>query len=303
MSRLVLGTRGSTLARWQADLVRRSLEGRSPELEVRTEIVRTRAENFPERPLEEIGVGVFTKELDDALRREEIDLAVHSLKDLPSRLEPDLAVAAVLARESPFDVFVSANGTPVRSLPERARIGTGSPRRRAQLLAIRPDLEVTALRGNVGTRLEKIASEGLAGTILAHAGLRRLGREDVVTEVLSADDFVPAVGQGAIAVVTRASDERTRAALASLEDPPTRTAIKAERAFLRELRGGCQVPAGAYAEVAGGKLRVRAVIASVDGRELVRGNREGPAADAEAIGLSLARDLLRDGGARLLGRS
>ena len=300
---LILGTRGSALARWQAELVTRLLlerRGELEDLELRTEIIRTRAEKFPERAIESIGVGVFTKELDDALRRREIDFAVHSLKDLPSRIDADLAIAAVLPRESPFDAFVSREGVALRDLPPGSRIGTGSPRRRAQLLALRSDLEVVPLRGNVDTRLAKLETEGLAGTILAHAGLRRLGREEVVTEVLTIDAFVPAVGQGAIAIVARADDAETRSVLEAIEDEGTRAEIEAERAYLAELRGGCQVPAGALARRREESLEIVAVIASPDGRELVRGSLSGATTDARSLGEELARRLLREGGARLL---
>jgi hydroxymethylbilane synthase len=297
---LRIGTRGSPLALWQAEWVGAALAAARPGLRWETVKVRTLAEKFPDLEVPQIGVGIFTKELDEALRRGEVDIAVHSLKDVPSELAPDLVIAAVPERESPLDAFLSADGTRLEALPRGARIGTGSPRRKAQLLRLRPDLEVVPLRGNVATRLRKMEEQGLAGTILAHAGLKRLGEAGRITHVISPDVIVPAVSQGALCVVTLAANSEARALAGALEHAPTRTRITAERAFLRALRGGCQVPAGALAEIDGASLRIAGVVAAPDGSTAVRGEATGPASETEEIGARLAADLLARGGDAVL---
>jgi hydroxymethylbilane synthase len=299
---LRLGTRGSPLALWQAKWVQDTLRETQPERPVEVVIVKTQAEKFPERDLPEIGVGVFTKELDDALERGDIDCAVHSLKDVPSELDPALRLVAVPARESPLDAFVSSDGTLLANLPKGAALGTGSPRRKAQLLAYRPDLRIVPLRGNVGTRLRKMKEQGLAGTILAHAGLRRLAQEDAITELLSPDVVLPAVSQGALAIVARKIDTETHALLATLDHPPSHGRVLAERGFLRTLRGGCQVPAGALAtiEADGTSLRIQAVLAATDGSRLLKGEQRGHIDKGAALGASLGTELLEGGGEDIL---
>lgn len=299
---LRLGTRGSPLALWQAEHVADGLRTHDPAIEVEIVTFTTRAENFPEQSLAAIGVGAFTKELDDALLRGDIDLAVHSSKDIPSTLPDGIALAAVLERASPFDAFVSADGTRIAQLAAGARIGTGSPRRQAQILARFPGLTVVPLRGNVATRLRKIRDEGLAGTILAVAGLTRLGQAEVITEALPIDVMVPAVGQGAVAIATRASDAATRAAVTRLEHGSTRHEIDAERAFLRELRGGCQVPAGALARVEGHSISLTAVLAAPDGSTVLREARIASLAEAADLGRGVARALIERGGDAILSR-
>jgi hydroxymethylbilane synthase len=299
---LRLGSRGSPLALWQAGWIRDRLLGGHPGLAVELVVMRTRAESFPERALEEIGSGIFTREFDTALIDRRIDIAVHSLKDIPSAMPRELMIAAVPERESPLDALVSAGGVPLAALAPGARVGTGSPRRKAQLLALRPDLEVVPLRGNVDTRLGKIATGGLAGTILAYAGLKRLGKEAVISEVLDPARMVPAVGQGALAVSCRVDDAATRRLLEPLEHPPSRLAIEAERSFLRRLEGGCQVPAGALATLEGTTLRLAGVLAAPDGSISLRGELSGDTAGALRLGEELADDLLRRGGDRILRR-
>ncbi|MCZ6794904.1 MAG: hydroxymethylbilane synthase [Planctomycetota bacterium] len=301
-SLLRLGTRGSPLARWQARWVRDRLLAAHPGLDVTLEIVRTSAEKFPDRPVETIGVGIFTREIDEALLRGEFELAIHSLKDVPSEIPDEIVVAAVLERESPLDAFVSPHLSALDDLPPGARIGTGSPRRKAQILARRPDLEVVPLRGNVDTRLRKMREEGLAGTVLALAGLRRLGREDAVTQVLDTEIMLPAVSQGAVGVCTRRDDTRSRGLAAPLEHAESRRSTDAERSFLRTLRGGCQVPAGALARSVGGRLHLEAIIASPDGTSSVRGSREGDLERPAPLGEALAAELLERGGGDILTR-
>ena len=241
------------------------------------------------------------RELDDALRRGEVDLAVHSLKDIPSQRESDLVIAAIPKRESPLDAFLSRDGTPLEKLPPGARIGTGSPRRKAQILHYRSDLEILPLRGNVATRIRKVHERGLAGTVLAHAGLNRLEKEALIPEIIGPEILVPAVGQGALAVTTCAARDDMRALLVALDHPASHERVTAERGFLRSLRGGCQVPAGALASFQGEKtLRVLGIVASVDGAECLRGELAGPGREAEALGVRLAEQLLARGGARVL---
>ena len=306
-SQLRLGTRGSPLARWQARWVAEKIAS-GGRREVELEIVKTAAEQFPETALSKIGaltkmgVGIFTAELDRALLEKRIDLAVHSLKDVPSALHPELSIAAVPERESPWDAFISRDGTRFEDLPEASRIGTSSPRRQAQLLWRRPDLEMVPLRGNVATRLSKVEERKLAGTVLAHAGLIRLGLEDQVTHLLEAEVLVPAVAQGALGVVTRAADDDVRGILSALDHRESRLCVEAERAYLRRLRGGCQVPAGALAEydAGGDHLRLVAALAAPDGSRCIRGERTGPATEAEALGRDLAEELLGRGGDEIL---
>ncbi len=298
---LRIGTRASPLALWQARWVAGVLEAACPGARHELVKIRTLAEKFPEREVPEIGIGIFTRELDDALLRGEIDIAVHSLKDVPSEVHPELRIAAVPLRESPFDAFVSADGTHLEDLPAGVRIGTGSPRRGAQLLHRRPDLEIVSLRGNVATRLRKIREQGLAGTVLAYAGLKRLGEERQATQILDPEILVPAVGQGALGVMARADRTEVLGILTVLDHVASHTAVLAERAFLRKLRGGCQVPAGALAVLGEwSSLKIVGVVAASDGSSLVRGEISGTANDAEGLGTRLAEDILRRGGEAIL---
>ncbi|MBN1442407.1 MAG: hydroxymethylbilane synthase [Planctomycetes bacterium] len=294
------GTRGSPLALWQARWVIDLIRERSPGARIEIVEIRTRAEEVPDRSIAEIGAAVFTRELDEALIDGRIDLAVHSLKDIPSALPEQLALAAVPPRESPLDAYVSWDGVPLERLPAGSRVGTGSPRRKAQILALRPDLQIVPLRGNLETRLRKIREQDLCGTLLALAGLRRMGREDAVTQILEPDVVLPAVGQGAVAVCTRRDDAVLLERLRPLEHRPTRLAVEAERSFLAELRGGCQVPAGALASVEGADLRIDGVVAAPDGSSLVRGTRRGAAESGRELGRGLALEILERGGREIL---
>jgi hydroxymethylbilane synthase len=263
-------------------------------------VIKTSAENFPEQEIPLIGTGVFSREIDEALLAGELDGAIHSLKDLPSDYHPDLEIIAVPPRESPLDAFVSAAGENLSELGSGARVGTGSPRRKAQLLSWRPDLEIVPLRGNVNTRLEKISREGLAGTILAQAGLKRLGKEELITELVDTSVILPAVGQGALALVCKKDDDRFREQLLSLDDQPSHEAILAERSFLRRLRGGCQVAAGALARIEGANIVIEGVLASEDGTACLRARREGSTVDGPRLGAELADELLEGGGSALI---
>ncbi len=303
---LRIGTRASRLALWQAEHVAARLRAAHPGIAVeRVEIV-TAGDRVLDQALSRIGdKGLFTHELEDALRAGRIDLAVHSLKDLPTTLPADLGLGAVVEREDPRDALVSRGGRRLDELPAGARIGTSSLRRRSQLLAQRPDLVVLDLRGNVPTRLDKLARGEADATVLARAGLLRLGLDGRIAEVLAPDVMLPAVGQGALGVEVRREDERVARLLASLDHAATRIATAAERALLARLEGGCQVPVGALGEIAGGRLRLRGLVADVDGSRVVREEIEGAAGDATAaarLGTALAERLLEAGAGPILAR-
>ena len=301
---LKLGTRGSPLALWQANHVAGLLRAVESGIEVEIVTIRTLAEKFPEKEVAEIGSGIFTREIDEALIEGRIDVAVHSLKDVPSEIDPRLALAAVPGRENPLDAFISRDGTRLLSVPRGSRIGTGSPRRRSQILHARPDVEVVPLRGNVATRIAKVETQGLAGTVLACAGLRRLGQDGRITELIDAEVMTPAVSQGALGVIARRDDPLAMGIARAIDHGPSRLGVSAERGFLRTLRGGCLVPAGALATPKpGGKLRLVGVIAAPDGTACYRGALEDDCPDglaAEGLGLRLARDLLGRGGAEII---
>lgn len=302
--RLRVGTRASRLALWQTDYVIDRLRQQWPGLEVERVPMTTLGDRVTTVALSKIGdKGIFTRELEDGLRTGAIDLAVHSLKDLPTEPPADLAIGAILERDDPRDVLVAGPGATLASLAAGARIGTSSLRRRAQLAATRPDVEIVDIRGNVPTRLEKVWRGDVDAVLLAFAGLRRLGLESHVSEVLDPAEMLPAPGQGALAVQMRKDDDRLTTLLASLEHAPTRLATTAERALLGFLEGGCQVPVGAFAQFEGSTLQLRAIVASPDGRHVVGRHVSGPVtavAAAAALGESLGRDLLAGGAERIL---
>ena len=295
---LTIGTRASALALTQTDHVCASLRAAHPDVELEVRHISTRGDRITDRPLAELGRnGVFVTEIEAALREGTIDLAVHSGKDLPSRLSADMQIGALLPREDPRDVLISRRG-PLASLPAGARVGTSSPRRTAQLRAARPDLIPVDIRGNVDTRLRRLASGDYDALLLAAAGLIRLGRAGEITEWLAPEVMLPAVGQGALALEIRSHDAATLALVAPLNDPRTAAEVLAERAFLARLGADCAAVAAAFATVdAGDTLTITAMIGSTDGR-LLRERATGPAADA-SIGARLADRLLAAGGALL----
>jgi hydroxymethylbilane synthase len=279
-----IATRRSALAKWQAHHVSALLTAREPGLEVQLLELMTRGDRILDVPLAEVGgKGLFVKEIEDALLRGDAQIAVHSMKDLPAAEPPGLVIAAVPLREDPRDALVS-HGKKLAELPRGARVGTASLRRSAQLQAMRPDLKIETIRGNVATRLRKI-DEGFDAVVLAHAGLRRLGLTDKVAQVFSTDEMLPAVAQGALAIEARQDDAETMRRLAPLEDAVTRIQVEAERGFLRKLQGGCQVPIAGHAEVKDGLVRLRGLVANLDGTVIIRGERSGPVADAARVGM------------------
>jgi hydroxymethylbilane synthase len=297
MARLRIGSRGSQLALWQAhhisDLLR--AEGHSVELE----IIKTTGDKILDVALAKVGTkGMFTKEIEEALAENRVDLAVHSLKDLPTELASDFEIAAITRRENPRDVFCSVKYAAITDLPKRANVGTSSLRRQAQLKAIRPDLQIHPLRGNVDTRLRKLEAGDYDAIILAAAGLNRLGKTQLVREVISADVMTPAAGQGALGIEIRRDDRVMRQHLAFLDDAATRAATTCERSLLNKLGGGCQVPIGAFAEVAAGKIHLTGLVAHPDGSKVLRETADGD--DPMRLGESTGEKLLRRGGDAIL---
>jgi len=295
---LRLGTRGSALARWQANWVANQLQQHGTEVSI---VLITTSGDKQTGPLTAGGSpGLFTKEIQAALLRDEIDLAVHSLKDLPTQPTEDFSLAAIPVRESPWDALVSSTATGLDELAPGARIGTGSPRRKAQLLHIRPDLEITAVRGNVDTRLKKLADGQYDALILAEAGLRRLELQDCISEVLSAEQMLPAVGQGALGIEIRQADQRSRDLLEPLNDPTTAASVTAERTVLATLQAGCLAPVATWGRVEKEKLLLDAIVLSEDGNQRLVGRGEGSITEAAAIGQEVAQQLLEQGAASLI---
>lgn len=294
-----IGSRGSPLALWQANFVREQLASAGVECEV--VVIRTSGDQFRDAPVARIGLkGVFIKELEDALLDGRVDLAVHSMKDVPTETPAGLAFPAVCKRHDVRDCLLSRDGKRLRDLPAGARVGTSSVRRQAQLRRARPDLQFAELRGNVDTRIRKLERGDYEAVVLAKAGLDRLGLAGKITEVIEPDVCLPAVGQGAIGIETRADDAATKGAVKGLDHAETRIALAAERALLARLEGGCQVPLGALAQVDGFRLALEGCVVSPDGKELVRERGEGTADDPEALGRRLGEMLLERGAGRIL---
>jgi hydroxymethylbilane synthase len=293
---LRLGTRGSLLARAQSGLIAETLRARGAAVEIIE--IKTTGDRLSElrQPIE--GKGVFTKELDEALLGNTIDLAVHSMKDLPSEVTAGLTIAAVPPREDPRDVLITRSGKRLAELTRGARVGTGSPRRAGQIRALRSDVVCVEARGNVDTRIRKLREGAWEAIVLARAGLRRLGRDAEATQVFEPSEMIPAVGQGALAIVTRA--DAGIGLLRGLDDAQTRAAVECERAILARLQGGCRAPVAAHATVRGGAISVAAAVMSLDGATLIRADRSGRAADAAALGNEAAGELLERGAAEIV---
>jgi hydroxymethylbilane synthase len=297
---LRIGSRGSPLALVQARevLSRLSAACGAPAEQIEIKVIRTSGDAIQDRPLAEAGgKGLFTKEIEEALLSGAIDLAVHSSKDMPTVLPAGLVLSAFLPREDARDAFISRVAKSLRDLPQRAVVGTASLRRQALIKRLRPDLTIVPLRGNVETRLRKLEAGDMHATILAVAGLKRLGLLSAATAILEIDEFLPAVGQGAIGIETRADDGATRALVDKVDDADTATALAAERAFLAELDGSCRTPIGGHARVANDAVRFRGIIVRPDGSEAFEVLREGHRADAAALGADAGRELKRRAGA------
>jgi hydroxymethylbilane synthase len=297
MARLRIGSRGSQLALWQANHVSALLREQGHTVEI--EIIKTTGDKILDVALAKVGTkGMFTKEIEEALADKRVDLAVHSLKDVPTELAPEFELAAIMKREDPRDAFISVKYATLEELPQGAKVGTSSLRRQAQLKALRPDLETFPLRGNVDTRIKKLESGEYDAIILAAAGVHRLGLHKHVKSRISADVMCPAVGQGALAIEIRRDDAQIRTLLAFLNHAETRAAIECERALLGEMGGGCQVPIGAYAEVLNGRLHLRGMVGYPDGSLILREEADG--SDGEKLGREVAQTLLKRGGDKIL---
>jgi hydroxymethylbilane synthase len=304
MPKLRIGSRGSQLALWQANHISALLRARGHEVEI--EIIHTTGDKITDVPLAMVGAkgglgkGIFTKEIEEALAAGRVDLAVHSLKDLPTELAPGFEIAAITEREDARDAFCSQHYKNIEDLPQGARVGTSSLRRQAQLKAVRSDLDIHPLRGNVDTRLRKLEQGEYDAIILAAAGLTRLGKTELIQQIVSADVMCPAAGQGALGVEIREGDAATREHLQFLDDPAARAATTCERALLNSLGGGCQVPIGAFAELRNGGLHLESIVADPDGSKLLRDSRDGKIEDAEKLGQAAGAALLARGGDQIL---
>ena len=298
---VVIGTRGSKLALWQAEHIAGRIRARYPEIEVTLKKIVTTGDKILDVPLAKIGgKGLFTKELENAMLSGEIDLAVHSLKDMPTELPEVLMLAAITTRADASDAFVSLRYKSLDALPQGAKVGTSSLRRRAQILKYRPDLQTIDLRGNLDTRIKKLENQEMDAIILATAGLKRLGLEQYITQILPIEICLPAVGQGALAIETRQADAEVLSVLEFLNDSETIAAVTAERAYLREVQGGCQVPVGVHGEVNGDQLLLEATILKIDGTREVREQICGCCSEAEELGVKLAQQMLAAGGKEIL---
>jgi len=297
---LRIGTRGSLLAKWQAEFVRKKLFALAG-VEAEIVIIKTSGDKMQQSPLTQIGgKGIFIKELEDALLDESIDLAVHSVKDIPTETPSRLSFPAVCRRDDIRDCLISATGSTLTNLKRHARVGTSSLRRQAQLLHLRADLDIRELRGNIDTRLRKVGDGQYDAIVLAKAGLDRLGWSDRISEIFSPDVFMPAVGQGAIAVETRLGDNETADLLAKLDDSETRSSIIAERAMLKTLQGGCQVPIGAWARIERGEMIIEACVTSADGLKFVKQRLTGTPEQSAELGEQIARMLIAAGAQNIL---
>jgi hydroxymethylbilane synthase len=302
MNRTVkIGTRGSLLALWQANWVQSTLKARNPSLTFEQVIIKTKGDKILDVPLAKVGgKGLFVKEIEDALLDGQIDLAVHSMKDMPAEIPSGLCIGAIPEREDPADVLISKNGRLLSELPPGARIGTSSLRRGAQLLHARPDVVISPLRGNLDTRLRKLENEDLDAIVLAAAGVKRLGLENRITEFFDENLMLPAAGQGALCIEIRGNDAEIEAIVANLEHPPTRAVVMGERAFLNRLEGGCQVPIAAHGKIKKNTFILSGLVASVDGKTFIKDIVSGPKETSEAIGIQLAERLISMGAETLV---
>ena len=297
---MIIGTRGSKLALWQAEHVRGLLVNAFADLCIDFSIIKTTGDQLQSNPLSNISKGLFTKEIEIALLDQKIDLAVHSVKDLPTDLPKGLKICCIPAREDPRDALISKSGLGLNNLPTGAKIGTSSLRRKSQLFYLRSDLEVTALRGNIDTRMRKLKETDLDAIVLAAAGVKRLFGADLVTQFFEVDEIVPAVGQGALGIEIRENDDQTNTLLKEIRCQRSEVEVEVERVVLRELGGGCQVPIGVNAKLESNKLSVVGLVSSPDGRKRILKKTVSDSADSTEVGLLLAEKLIQDGANEIL---
>ena len=296
-----IGTRGSQLALFQANWVKERLLQTHPDLQVTLVKIKTTGDRIQDAPLAKIGgKGLFVKEIEEALIQKRIDLAVHSIKDVPTELPTSLHLSLVTKREDPRDVFISKNGSLMKDLPRGAKIGTSSLRRQSQLLHFRSDFEIIPLRGNLDTRLKKLKTTNLDGIVLALAGVKRLGLEEKITEIIPTEISLPAIGQGALGIETREDDKEVEEQIRFLNDKESWITVSSERAFLKRLGGGCQVPIAAFARAFGTTLQIDGLVGTIDGKRLIRHRIVGPIEKAESFGIELAEILLGKGAKEIL---
>ncbi len=298
-----IGTRGSKLALWQAEWVKSRLESLHAGLKVELTIIKTKGDKILDVPLAKVGgKGLFVKEIEEALLAGRIDLAVHSMKDMPAEIPAGLCIGAVPEREVPADALIAPEGLTLDTLPRGARIGTSSLRRASQLRRVRPDIEIVPLRGNLDTRLRKLDEGQMEAIVLAAAGVRRLGLEKRISQKLDTEVMLPAVGQGALCIETRDGDTTIAPLVAPLEDAATRIAITAERAYLHRLEGGCQVPIAGHATLHDGQLTLRGLVSDLEGQTVIQATQVGRPEKAETLGRDLAEHLLAQGARAVLDR-
>lgn len=301
--RIIIGTRGSRLALWQAEWVKSRLGDIFPDLEVGILVMKTIGDKILDVPLAKIGgKGLFVKEIEEALLSGRIDIAVHSMKDMPAYLPDGLCIAAIPERGDPYDVFVSGNEKSLEGQPTGAVIGTSSLRRASQVRHFRPDIRITQLRGNLDTRLKKLDSGEMDAIVLAAAGVKRLGMTDRITQVIPVDIILPAVAQGALCIETRQDDEETLAIASKLHHHQSALVVRAERAFMRKLEGGCQVPIAALAKISGQELEITGLVAEIDGSSVLKDTVSGDIKTPENAGLQLAERLLERGAGDIIKR-
>ncbi len=300
---LRIGTRGSKLALWQANWVKSQLARAHPGADITLTVIKTKGDKILDVPLAQVGgKGLFVKEIEEALLEGRVDLAVHSMKDMPAAVPDGLAIGPIPLRENPYDVLIAAEGAALKDLPEGATVGTSSLRRGAQLKHARPDLNIQSLRGNLDTRLRKLDAGAADAIVLAAAGVKRLGLWERITETLTPDIMLPAVAQGALCIEIRQDDPETAAALAFLGHPDSTQAVTGERAFLHRLGGSCQVPVAGHATVSRDTIAMDGLVAELDGSRIIRMTRTGPAHRCREIGIKLAEALLQEGAEDILNR-
>ncbi|MDX1707650.1 MAG: hydroxymethylbilane synthase [Desulfobacterales bacterium] len=300
-STIRIGTRGSKLALWQANWTKSFLEKKFPSIPIELKIIKTQGDKILDVPLAKVGgKGLFVKEIEDALLHGHIDIAVHSMKDMPAEIPAGLCIGAIPQRENPADVFISRDGIAFKDMPAGSVIGTSSLRRGAQLRHVRPEIVIRPMRGNLDTRLKKLATENFDALVLAAAGVKRLNLEHKITEYLDATVMLPAIGQGALCVEVRTDDPSVGPMVATMDHAPTRAVVSGERAFLKRLEGGCQVPIAGHGTISGKTFTLIGLVADVDGAKVIKGEKSGPIASSETIGIDLAEELLARGADHIL---